>query len=158
MTPSAKKQLTLCLVCDGSRLLLGMKKRGLGSGRWNGFGGKVEPGETVEDAACRELREECGVEAKGMEKRGVLEFAFKGDPIELEVHVFGATGVSGEPRETDEMRPQWFGLDGIPYDTMWPDDRFWLPLFLEGKKFKGTFLYDGENVILAKSLMETDSI
>ena len=49
---------------EGERqLLLGRKKRGFGEGKWNGFGGKLEPGETVEEAAVRELQEESGVTA-----------------------------------------------------------------------------------------------
>jgi 8-oxo-dGTP diphosphatase/2-hydroxy-dATP diphosphatase len=158
MAESSKKVLTLCLVRDGSRLLLGMKKRGFGAGRWNGFGGKVEPGEAIEDAACRELEEECGVRAGRIDKRGVLDFIFRGDPTALEVHVFKAEELSGEPKESEEMRPQWFDLDKIPYEVMWPDDEHWLPLFLEGKKFRGSFVFDGQNVIIAKSLLETDSL
>ena len=48
-----KKQFTLVFVLDESRILLGLKKRGFGCGRWNGFGGKVEAGETIAEAAKR---------------------------------------------------------------------------------------------------------
>ena len=47
------KLLTLVLVCNADKVLLGMKKRGFGEGRWNGFGGKVETGETIPEAAVR---------------------------------------------------------------------------------------------------------
>lgn len=47
------KLLTLVLVVRPGRVLLGMKKRGFGAGKWNGFGGKVQPGETIEDGARR---------------------------------------------------------------------------------------------------------
>lgn len=156
--PSQKKQLTLCFVQDGPRLLLGMKKRGFGAGRWNGFGGKVDMDESIEDAARRELKEECSIEAAEMEKRGILEFAFRGDPTVLEVHVFKAGGISGQPQETGEMRPEWFDIGVLPFEQMWPDDRYWLPLFLEGKKFIGTFLFEGSDKILAQSLLETDQL
>ena len=53
-----KKQLTLVAVLKENNILLGMKKRGFGEGRWNGFGGKVETGETIEEGAKRELKEE----------------------------------------------------------------------------------------------------
>lgn len=40
------------------------------------------------------------------------------------------------------MRPCWFAYDDIPYDKMWADDQYWLPLFLAGKLFVGTFHLD----------------
>jgi hypothetical protein len=48
-----KKLLTLVLVTRPNQVLLGMKKRGFGQGKWNGFGGKVEKGETILEAAQR---------------------------------------------------------------------------------------------------------
>ncbi len=73
---------------------------------------------------------------------GVLDFAFQADGLELEVHIFTITDFVGEPVETEEMRPQWFSIDAIPYTEMWPDDEYWFPLLLAGKRFKGTFLLD----------------
>ncbi len=134
--------MTLCLVHQHPRILLGMKKRGFGAGRWNGFGGKVEDGETIEEAAAREMREEAGLEAVAMEKSGVIDFEFENDTKVLEVHIFRVTKFGGEPLETEEMKPQWFHIDEIPFEQMWPDDAYWLPLLLEGKKFQGRFLFD----------------
>lgn len=144
-----RKILTLCLALEGDRILLGMKKRGFGAGRWNGFGGKVEAGETIEAAAERETLEECGIVIDKMEKVGVHEFEFSAKPGEiLEVHVFRVESFTGEPYETEEMRPQWFTIDAIPYDEMWPDDIHWLPVFLTGKKFRTRFLFgEGDQVL-----------
>lgn len=137
-----KKLFTLCVVHQGPKILLGMKKVGLGAGRWNGFGGKVEAGESIEAAALRELREEVCIEAIGIAQKGVLEFSFDNDPKILEVHVFEVTTFSGEPKETDEMTPRWFDIAQIPYDQMWSDDIHWLPLLLAGKTFRGKFHFD----------------
>ena len=60
MSSKQRKVLTLVLLREANRVLLGMKKRGFGVGKWNGFGGKLEQGETVLEAAAREVREECG--------------------------------------------------------------------------------------------------
>ena len=60
MSSKKRKVLTLVLLREDNRVLLGMKKRGFGVGKWNGFGGKLEPGETVLEAAAREVKEECG--------------------------------------------------------------------------------------------------
>ena len=149
-----KKLLTLCIVHSGDRVLLGMKKRGFGAGKWNGFGGKVNPGESIEGAAARELMEEAGVEAEVLDELGILEFSFRGKQDVLEVHVYKARTIKGEPHESDEMQPAWFAAGSIPFDAMWPDDRYWMPLFLADKKFKGIFLFDESDAILEGGVNE----
>jgi 8-oxo-dGTP diphosphatase/2-hydroxy-dATP diphosphatase len=121
-----------------------MKKRGFGAGRWNGFGGKVNEGETVEEAAARELYEEAGIQvyADRLERIGSIEFDFEEGSKPLEVHIFKALEWQGEPRETEEMRPQWFHVDEIPFGEMWSDDPYWMPHFLKGRRFKARFLFD----------------
>ena len=154
------KKLTLCIIhqpfdeAQGRlpRVLLGMKKRGFGMGRWNGFGGKVEPGEAIEDAAKRELWEEAGIKVSGVSKVGHIEFEFIGEPEIMEVNVFKADKFDGEPTESEEMKPQWFHVDEIPFDQMWPDDKYWFPHFLAGKKFKGKFVFEGHNKIIDHKL------
>jgi len=145
--------LTLCIISKNGKILLGFKKRGFGAGLWNGFGGKVDTNETIEDAARREVLEEAGVSLETMTKAGTLEFTFEGKEGEvLEVHVYRGEGVIGEPVETEEMRPEWFTFDTIPYDSMWPDDIFWLPHLLDGKNFNGSFYFGENNKILASKL------
>ncbi len=154
-----KKILTLCLLCDKDRVLLGMKKRGFGAGRWNGFGGKVEKKESIEDAARREMQEESGVVITTLQKRGVLEFSFEAAPKEiLEVHIFHASDFTGKPKETEEMVPMWFTIDTIPFTKMWPDDSHWMPLFFAGKKFRGNFHFGKSDAILQSSLCEVASL
>ncbi|MEK7633125.1 MAG: 8-oxo-dGTP diphosphatase [Patescibacteria group bacterium] len=133
------KILTLCLIAESNRVLLGMKKRGFGAGKWNGFGGKVTEGESIEDAAKREVTEECGLIVESMSVGGILEFTFEGQDGILEVHLFRVDRWSGDVVESEEMRPRWFAIDEIPYSEMWPDDKFWLPAFLEGKTCNGAF-------------------
>lgn len=149
-----KTILTLCMIHQHPRVLLGMKKRGFGAGKWNGFGGHVEKGETIEEAARREVREEAGVEVGEMLKHGIIEFEFQGNLELLEVHIFRTTEFRGEPVESDEMRPQWYHLDEIPSLPMWADDKYWLPLLLEEKKFKAKFWFDTGNAIVKHELEE----
>lgn len=153
-----RKLLTLCIIHRHPMVLLGMKKRGLGMGKWNGFGGKVQEGETIKEAALREIREEAGIVAKGIERRGIIDFEFKGNPEILEVHIFKSDKFSGEPAESEEMKPQWFRVSEIPFANMWPDDRHWLPLFLQNKKFQGKFLFDDHDNILEMKLEEVGEI
>jgi 8-oxo-dGTP diphosphatase/2-hydroxy-dATP diphosphatase len=149
-----KKLLTLSIIHNDSQILLGMKKRGFGQGRWNGFGGKVIPGESIETAARREMTEEAGIFTKNMEKRGILSFEFEGNPEVLEVHIFSIPDFEGKPIETEEMRPEWFRLNEIPYEKMWPDDKFWLPILLNGKKFTGSFYFRDNDTLLSYDIKE----
>ena len=138
-----KKLLTLCLVTKDDKVLLGMKKRGFGAEHYNGFGGKVDKGETLEGAAVRELFEEVSLTALILKKVGILEFSFSEEPtLELEMHIFMIDDFLGIPTESDEMRPEWFNVNDIPYRQMWTSDTKWFPLFLSGQKFTGNFHYD----------------
>jgi 8-oxo-dGTP diphosphatase / 2-hydroxy-dATP diphosphatase len=159
-----KKIFTLSLIYQHPRILLGFKKRGFGEGRWNGFGGKPQEGESIEDATRREVREEVGLELKDIEKVGFIEFEFEDGSSDVEVHFFKTEDFEGEPLETEEMRPEWFHVDAIPLHQMWPDDAYWFPLFLQGKKFKGRFRLDRPSgsehtsVVLDHVLEEVDEL
>ncbi|KKT28801.1 MAG: 7,8-dihydro-8-oxoguanine triphosphatase [Candidatus Yanofskybacteria bacterium GW2011_GWA1_44_21] len=157
-TENQRKLFTLCLAKRKGRVLLGMKKRGFGAGRWNGFGGKVNPDESIYDAAKREVWEETGLKIKRMTKFSVIEFKFRGKPEILECHNYFIEKFSGRAKETEEMKPKWFPIDNIPFDLMWPDDKFWIPLFLAGKKFKARFNFGKNDKILKQKIEEVNSI
>ena len=149
-------QTTLCILIrenqDEKELLLAMKKRGFGKGKWNGVGGKEdsEKGDiNISGTAMRETEEEIGVKIKKMEKVAVLSFYF---PYKKEwdqdVHVFLVRDWQGEPAESEEMFPKWFKINDIPYNEMWDDDKHWLPKVLQGKKLKAKFIFkQGEKII-----------
>ncbi|NXD92638.1 8ODP triphosphatase, partial [Chaetorhynchus papuensis] len=149
---------TLVLVMQPSRVLLGMKKRGFGAGLWNGFGGKVQPGESIEEAARRELLEESGLTVDTLQKMGQITFEFVGNSELMDVHIFRADHFQGEPTESEEMRPQWFQLDEVPFQHMWPDDSYWFPLVLQRKLFRGYFKFQGQDTILEHSLKEVEEV
>lgn len=131
-----------------------MKKRGFGQGRWNGFGGKIESGETIKQAAKREVLEESGIKVLELKKSGVINFEFFGNPEILEVNIFSCQNFSGIPKESEEMKPEWFDIDKIPFDKMWSDDKYWLSLLLAGKRFKGEFLFNDKDEVLDYKLEE----
>ncbi|XP_021266964.1 7,8-dihydro-8-oxoguanine triphosphatase [Numida meleagris] len=155
---SASRLFTLVLVVQPPRVLLGMKKRGFGAGLWNGFGGKVQPGESIEDAARRELLEESGLTVDTLQKMGQITFEFVGNSELMEVHIFRADQFHGEPTESDEMQPQWFQLDEVPFKQMWPDDIYWFPLVLQRKLFRGYFKFQGQDTILEHTLKEVEEV
>lgn len=148
------KLLTLVFVHKDSKVLLGMKKRGFGVNRWNGFGGKVQKGETIEEGAKREMLEESCLTVKHLTEIARIDFEFVGEEQILEVHVFKTDQFEGEPTETEEMRPKWFSVNDIPFKEMWPDDILWFPHLLNGTKFNGYFKFKGHDEIVDYTIKE----
>jgi 8-oxo-dGTP diphosphatase len=137
---------TLCFVRQGPNLLMIRKKRGLGAGKINGVGGKLDPGETPRACIVREAQEELGITLLDPEKRGELHFQFV-DGYSLFCTVFVATAFRGTPTETAEAIPLWSDVNQIPFHEMWEDDKLWLAQVLEGKMFRGYFLFEGDKML-----------
>jgi len=140
------ERATLLFVIRNGQILLIRKKRGLGAGKVNGPGGRIEPGETPIEAAIRETSEELGIVAREPEQRGQLHFHFL-DGYRLHCCVFVARDYEGEVIETDEAKPLWTPLDRIPYSEMWADDVHWLPGVIAGGSFRAFFTFDGERML-----------
>jgi 8-oxo-dGTP diphosphatase len=141
-----KDRATLLFVIADGRILLIRKKRGLGAGKINGPGGRIEPGESAQACAIREVQEELCVVPFGISPRGELSFQFL-DGYSIHAHVFSASGCTGQPRETAEASPLWFPLSEIPYAQMWADDAIWFPFLLAQKRFDGRFIFDGDSML-----------
>jgi len=150
------KRTTLLFLRRDGEILLAMKKRRYGAGKWNGAGGKADPGETYEQAAIRECQEEIGVTPHALQKVGELHF-FDPPDVEHYTYVYVATEWEGEPHESEEMAPRWFAEKDIPYDSMWPDDIHWMPLLLAGKRFKGTVTVEN-HILRAHDIYEVDTL
>ena len=96
----------------------------------------------------REVREELCIDVADAREMGVLNFSFTCGTIpEIRCHVFMASSFKGTPSETPEAEPFWCPVDGIPYDLMWQDDRFWLPAMLDGKRFEAFFTFEGDRML-----------
>jgi len=141
-----------------TEVLLGRKKEGLGKGNFVGLGGKLEPGESAVDAAVREVFEEAGVvvAASDLEPRGRLTYHFPHRQAwSQESNVFVCRSWQGEPVGSEELDPEWFALDAVPFDEMWDDARRWLPAVLSGGRVRRTFVF-GED--LATVVAEPESV
>ena len=157
-----KKQLTttlLHIIKDG-KLLLAEKKRGFGVGLFNGVGGKLEPGETVEQAMIRETQEEINVTPINYKKVAVINFDMfhKGEPTLEEMHVYIANDFIGTPDETEEMKPQWFDMDKIPYEKMFAADRIWMREVFNNKKLTGNVKFDKDFNLLEYNFNEVENV
>lgn len=155
-TWTPQERATLLFVRRAGQVLLIRKKRGLGAGKINGPGGRIDGAETPLQAAIREVEEELRVTPIDVELRGELAFQFV-DGYALYVYVFSAKGCSGEPQETDEAVPLWTPIGAVPFHEMWADDRLWFPHMLSDRSFRGNFLFD-EDEMLGYEVQLTEKI
>jgi 8-oxo-dGTP diphosphatase len=142
----ARDRATITFIVRGGEVLLIRKLRGLGAGKVNGPGGKLEPGETPLAGAIREVEEEIGVTPLDLEERAELRFQFV-DGYSIHAHVFVAGGFRGEPHTTPEAVPFWASRDALPFSEMWADDILWLPDVLNGATLHGYFVFDGDSMV-----------
>ena len=142
----ARDPATLVFVIRDGQILLIRKKRGLGLGKVNGPGGKLDPGENAVDCARRECYEELGIRVHDLECMGEHKFQFT-DGYSIHCWVFRTSSYEGEAVETDEAVPLWTTLDAIPYDEMWEDDRMWLPLLIDGQCFSARWVFDDDRML-----------
>lgn len=136
--------VTICFFMKDGKVLLAMKKRGFGQGKWNGYGGKVYEGESIEKCATREIEEESGLRVmeSDLKKAAVIDFSFENnEKWDQQAHVYTMHRWNGDLVETEEMKPQWFGVDALPLNEMWIADREWLPMVLSGKIIQGVVCF-----------------
>ena len=147
-------EATVCHIIRGRRLLLKKANRGISKGKWNGPGGKIEPGETPEENAMREVFEETGLEVWNPFYHGKLLFYMDGKrKLGIRVHLFSTKEFTGTPRSSEEGEVRWFPVDKLPLDDMWDDDRYWIDSMLNLARFDARFYYDEENKLVVKYRM-----
>lgn len=154
----------LCFLIENSspvqRVLLGWKKRGFGQGKYVGVGGKIEVGETLKQATGREVKEEINVfvEQKHLIYAGQLFFLFPNKPgWDHEVHVFVTEKWQGDPCESEEIRPDWFFANNLPYTYMWNDAQYWLPHILVGHVIEAHITFQANNELVDTAQIDTIS-
>ncbi len=145
-TWQGKDPATLVFVIRDGEILLINKKTGLGKGKVNGPGGKVDPGETPEVCAVRECQEELSITVSNLEYCGQHKFQFV-DGYSIHVWVYRTRDFDGVPTESHEAKPFWAPVDKIPYGQMWEDDQFWLPMVIRGERFTTRWIFDGDHML-----------
>ena len=137
---------TLLFVIKQQEVLLIHKKRGLGAGKINAPGGKLELGETPKQCAIRETIEELCITPINVKSAGQLLFHAEDMP-RIHGHIFVASDYIGTPTETAEAIPLWYSKKKVPYEEMWEADRYWLPAVLSGQGVSGRFIFAQEKLI-----------
>lgn len=138
----------------GDEVLIPLKKRGHKSGHYHATGGKVEDGESLEQALLRESREEVGLVPMHYWKMAEHNYIKPDgdDPWHIYHHVYLCDEWQGEPVETESMTPYWFDIKDIPYEKMWADNELWLPQILAGNKVYGEFTYDADEKLITHNV------
>lgn len=151
------RQATLLILVDKERILLALKKRGFGMGKWNGVGGKQDGEESIEQTAIRECQEEISVKPIELKQVASLSFYFPKNKSgwDQQVTVYLCRKWEGKPTESEEMAPKWFSFTDIPYDQMWSDDKTWLPKVLDGYFVEADFYFDNENSVIKEDVKVT---
>lgn len=151
---------TLTVFFKDNKILLGEKKRGFAKGTLNGIGGKQDEGETIDEAMIRECQEEIGVTPIDYVLIGKIHFDvwYKGERVNMYMHVYTCTKFDGEIIETEEMLPKWYDIDNIPYEKMLADDLLWMPMALEGKQFVGDVKFDKDMKMLSHDFKEIKNL
>lgn len=137
------KTATLGIILEDGKILLGEKKKGeIGTGVLSGSGGKLDPGETLEECLIRETREELEIELDpaSLEVVALIDFYAAGE-LDFRVHVYRASILSGELHETADMIPGWYPLDDATFERTYESDRHWLPQAARGEKFRANVYY-----------------
>ena len=138
---------------DGvTEVLLGEKLRGLGVGHIVGPGGKVEAGETPEEAAIREVQEEVGliIEPGALTALARIRYPFVNrEALSQRSFVFSARVFSGDLQGSGEIAASWWPVAAIPYERMWSDAKLWLPRALSGEFIDATIVMGESNEVLS---------
>ncbi len=140
-------------------VLLARKKTGFGLGKIVGIGGKVEPGETILQAAVRETEEELSIQVRegDLQQAARITFRFPAKPEwDRIVYVYLVDRWQGAPQSSREVDPFWTPVGEIPYDEMWADSKEWLPRILTGEQIVACFDYGDDNETLTDRQIKQD--
>ena len=139
---------TLCYIKNNGHTLMvyrNKKPNDMHAGKWNGLGGKLEPGESPEECVRREVLEESGLKIRNPRLHGLIMFPnFKGD--DWYVFVFTAREFDGELIDSPEGKLEWIPDEKLPDLNLWESDHIFMPWIQKGKFFSAKFIYDGDEM------------
>ena len=142
---------TICYIDNGKEFLLlhrNKKENDVHLGKWIGVGGKLEPGETPQACATREVKEETGLQVTQATLRGIITFPNFTPNCDWYTYVFHITGFEGEVRDCDEGELEWVPYDQVLTKPTWEGDKHFQSWLLDNKPFfSAHFCYDGDTLL-----------
>ena len=146
------KLATLCYVVDKKKNTTLMihrvkKENDFHHGKWNGLGGKFEPGESPEECAVREIKEESGLFVKNIKMKGFITFPLFDGKEDWYVFLFTADEFEGELIDSSEGNLEWIPNENITKINLWEGDVHFIPWLFKEKFFSAKFIYkNGEYI------------
>ena len=134
---------------DNHTLMLHRNKRenDYHKGKWNGLGGKTEPGESPEECAIRELYEESGLKAKKMQMNGFITFPLFDGVNDWHVFLFTVTEFEGELIDCNEGHLEWIPNEKLTELNLWEGDKIFIPWLFEDRFFSAKFIYENKHYV-----------
>ena len=141
------KLATLCYVMDkrnNSTLMIyrNKKKNDYHEGKWNGLGGKFEPGESPEECAIREIKEESGLRVKSVKMKGFITFPLFDGKDDWYVFIFTAREFSGKLIDSNEGNLEWIPNEKLTKLNLWDGDKIFFDWLFKEKFFSAKFVYE----------------
>jgi 8-oxo-dGTP diphosphatase len=138
-----------------NRIYLGVKRYGSHQGRLTLYGGKVEAGESPDQAVVREMYEESGILLDEVPRfAGHITYTMPDGTI-FDAFMYTTDQLPAEPAMSDEMAPESVPMSAIPYSRMWDDNQFWFPCLLTGRPFEASFVFDEQDRVVHMNVAAT---
>lgn len=146
------KLATLCYVIDKENkktLMLHRIKKQIDyhKGKWNGLGGKFEPGESPEECAIREIKEESGLDVISLKLKGFITFPLFDEVDDWYVFIFTIENYSGELINSNEGKLEWIPNEEVTSLNLWDGDKIFIKWLYQEKFFSAKFNYENGNFI-----------
>ena len=123
------------------------KEQDFHEGKWNGLGGKLDPGETPEECAIREVKEESGLDLKALKLRGIITFPLFDQVDDWYVYLFTGTEFSGDLIDSPEGDLEWIDNDKLLDLKLWEGDYIFLQWIEQERFFSGKFVYEEKQLV-----------
>ncbi|MCZ7603403.1 MAG: 8-oxo-dGTP diphosphatase [Melioribacteraceae bacterium] len=139
------KLATLCYVQKDNKTLMlyrNKKENDYHEGKWNGLGGKFELGESPEDCAIREIKEEAGLTVKNIIMKGFITFPLFDGKDDWHVFLFVIDKFEGDLIDSPEGELDWIDNDKLSEINLWEGDKIFIPWLFEDKFFSAKFNYE----------------
>lgn len=139
------KLATLCYVTNENKTLMlyrNKKQNDYHEGKWNGLGGKFEIGETPEECAAREIKEEAGLTVKSLKLKGFITFPLFDGKEDWYVFLFVIDKFDGDIIDSPEGKLEWIDNDKLLELNLWDGDKIFIPWLFQEKFFSAKFNYE----------------